>query len=70
MKISEARNRANKKWEKENYAQINLKFDKNKKQEIKASADAAGQSINRFIMQSIDERIKRDKSGNPAGSGN
>ena len=49
------------------YAKNNLKripFDvsKDKYTEIKAAADAAGESVNGFIKKAIDQRIERDSA--------
>ena len=62
MEISEARYKANKKWNKENYSQINLTMPKNKKTEVQAHAETRGESLNGFINRAIDETIERDNN--------
>ena len=42
------------------YDRISLFVDKGRKAEIKAAADAKGQSINSFINEAIDEHIGRE----------
>ena len=64
MALSEARKKANKKWNDENlkerYDRIQLVVPKGKKEEIKAFADSKGKSLNRFVNEAIDEKIERD----------
>ena len=57
MNISEARYKANKKWNKENYEQINLSVPKGQKEVIKAAADAAGESVNAYIAGAVELRM-------------
>lgn len=44
------------------YDRINLTVPKGKKDEIKAHAEAQGESTNAFINRAIDETIKRDST--------
>ena len=64
MALSEAKKKANKKWNDENlkklYDRIELKVTKGKKDEIKAHAESKGESLNRFVNRAIDETIERD----------
>ena len=62
MRISEARYRANQKWDKENLEQINIKVRKGRKDEIKAHATGRGESLNGFINRAIDEAMERDNT--------
>ena len=57
MPISKARYKANQKWDKENLEQINIKVRKGRKEQIRAAADAAGESVNAFILGAIDMRM-------------
>ena len=41
------------------YDRINLLVPKGDKDEIKAAADAAGQSINAYILDAVRERMQR-----------
>lgn len=66
MPLSEARKRANKKW---NDANMTVKYDhahlvipKGDKDVIKAAAEEAGQSVNAYILQAIEERIQREQA--------
>ena len=56
----------NQKQSRYNYAKNNLKripldVQKEKYEEIKAAADAAGEKVNGYIKKAIDERMERDK---------
>ena len=56
----------NQKQSRYNYAKNNLKripldVQKEKYEEIKAAADAAGEKVNGYIKKAIDERRERDK---------
>lgn len=44
-------------YNKMNYDRIEIKVPKGKKEVIKEAAKAAGQSVNEFINQAIDERM-------------
>ena len=44
-------------YNKMNYDRIEIKVPKGKKAVIKEAAKAAGQSVNEFISQAIDERM-------------
>lgn len=65
MSLSEARKRANKKWNDENlnklYDRVSVLVPKGKKDIIKAHAEQQGESLNGFINRAIDETIKNDK---------
>ena len=41
------------------YDRISFTVKKGRKDEIKAAADAAGESINSYIDKAVDERMKR-----------
>ena len=60
MGISEARKRANDKYLKEKVEEFKVRFPKGKKDEIKAHAEAQGESTNAFINRAIDETMERD----------
>lgn len=63
MPMSEAKKRANKKWNDANlterYDRIQLVVPKGRKEEIKAVADQHGESVNGFINRLIDEAMAR-----------
>lgn len=62
--MSEAKKRANKKWNdanmKERYDRVQLVLPKGRKQEIQAEAERRGQSVNRFINELINEALSPD----------
>lgn len=66
MPLSEARKRANKKWNDANmavkYDHAHLVIPKGDKDVIKAAADAAGQSVNAYILQAVEERMQREQA--------
>ena len=45
------------------YDEIKVRVDKGRKAEIKAHAEAHGQSVNGFINDAIDEKMERDTHG-------
>ena len=50
-------------YKKEKYKRIPVEVPKDKYAEIKAAADRAGSSVNKYIIAAIDEKIARDSSG-------
>ena len=48
------------KWNKENYDRIAIIVPKGKKYQIKAAADARGESVNSYINKAVDERMERE----------
>ena len=60
MGIGEARKRANDKYLKEKVEEFKVRVPKGKKDEIKAHAEAQGESTNAFINRAIDETMERD----------
>lgn len=67
MPLSEARKRANKKWNDENlnklYDRVSVLVPKGKKDIIKSHAETTNESVNGFINRAIDETMERDKKG-------
>lgn len=57
-----ARTKANNKWNAKAYDRINLTVPKGKKEIITNAAKRAGQSVNSYINQAVDERMKKDSS--------
>ena len=57
MAISEARKRANAKYNLKAYDRIELKVAKGKKEEIRVFAEANGESINAFVNRAIAEAM-------------
>lgn len=62
LPISEARKKANRKWNDENLSRLSVSMRKTKKEEVVQAAAAAGQSVNAWIGQAIDERLQRENA--------
>ena len=61
MPISEARRRANEKYNAKAYDEIKVRVNKGQKETIQAHAAARGESVNAFIGRAIAAQIERDK---------
>lgn len=59
-KVSKAQQRAVNKYVKANYDRVNVTFPKGRKEELKAHAQARGESVNAFINRAITETLARD----------
>lgn len=59
-KNSEARIRANNKYNEKAYDRINIAVPKGHKEAIQAHAQSKGESLNGFLNRAIDETMKRD----------
>ncbi|WP_369518097.1 hypothetical protein ABXS73_04505 [Intestinimonas butyriciproducens] len=60
MGISEARKKANEKWQKEKVDDIRFRVPKGKRATIQAHASARGESVNAFLNRAVDETMERD----------
>ena len=60
MPISEARRKANEKYNAKAYDEIKVRVAKGRKAELQAHAEEQGESLNGFIGRAIDEQVKRD----------
>ena len=49
-------------WQKENVDRVNLTMPKGRKEELRAHADARGESLNGFINRAIEETVERDNA--------
>lgn len=58
MPISEARKRANKKWNTENLTSFTVKLNKEKTEKFRAAAAAAGTTPTTIIKQAIEKFIQ------------
>ena len=58
--VSKAQQRAVNKYVKANYDRVNVTFPKGRKEELKAHAQARGESVNAFINRAITETLERD----------
>ncbi len=63
-KNSEARIRANNKYNEKAYDRINIAVPKGRKEAIAAYAQQQGESVNSFINKAIEEKIQRDRGNN------
>ena len=63
-KYTEARKRANEKYNAKAYDRINIAIPKGEKETIRDHAEQQGESVNGFIKRAIDETMKRDKAAN------
>ena len=61
-KNSEARIRANNKYNDKAYDRINIAVPKGQKEAIKAHAEVRGESVNGFVNRAIAETMERDKA--------
>lgn len=63
MPLSEARKKANAKYNAKAYEQMPVRVSKGKKAIIQNHAEQNGESVNGFINRAIDETMERDKKG-------
>ena len=59
-KYTEARRRANEKYNAKTYEEIKVRVHKGQKDVIKAHAESKGESVNGFVYRAIDETMQRD----------
>lgn len=59
-KTSKAQQKAVNKYVKNNYDRINVTFPKGQKEIIKEHAQKYGESVNAFIIRSVNETMERD----------
>ena len=60
MPASKAQQKAVAKYMKENYDEIKVRVAKGQRERIKNYADAAGLSVNGYIIEAVNEKIERD----------
>ncbi|NSY30136.1 hypothetical protein [Blautia sp. MSK.21.1] len=61
-KISKAQQKAVHKYVKNNYDRLELTVPKGQKDIIKAAAENAGESLNTYVRNAINQRMERDAS--------
>ena len=61
-KNSEARIKANNRYNDKAYDRINIAIPKGKKDVVKAAAERVGLSLNGFVTMAIDEKMARDNT--------
>lgn len=59
-KISKAQQKAVHKYVKNNYDRLELTVPKGQKDIIKAAAESAGESLNTYVRNAINQRMERD----------
>ena len=62
MPLSESQKKARYNYAKANLKRIPLDVQKEKYEEIKVAATAAGESVNGYIKKAVDQRMKRDNT--------
>ena len=62
-KYTEARRRANEKYNAKAYDEIKVRVPKGKKERIKAHAEKNGESLNGFVNRAVDEAMNKDSNG-------
>lgn len=67
MAISEAKHRANEKWNAKNYDSLLLRLPKGQKEAIQSAAKRRGESVNGFIWKLIQAELERDAGQDCAG---
>ena len=67
MAISEARHRANEKWNAKAYDEIKVRVPKGDKEKIQAYAQENGETVNGFINRLIAEAMGADKTDEATG---
>ena len=67
MAISEARHRANEKWNAKAYDEIKVRVPKGDKEKIQAFAQGNGETVNGFINRLIAEAMGVDKTDEATG---
>ena len=60
-KYTEAQKKSAKKWDAANLVRVSVAMPKGKKDDIKEAASAAGESMNQYIINAVDQRMERDK---------
>lgn len=60
MPLSESQKKANTKYREKSIKRIPLDVQKEKYEEIKTAATAAGESVNGYIKKAIDQRMEHD----------
>ena len=60
MPLTEAQKQSRYNYAKNNLKRIPLDVQKEKYEEIKAAADAAGEKVNEYIKKAINERMERE----------
>lgn len=62
MPLTESQKKANTKYREKSIKRIPLDVQKEKYEEIKMAAEAAGESVNGYIKKAVDRRMEQDSS--------
>lgn len=62
MTISEARHKANEKYNAKAYDEIKVRVPKGMKEQLKAHAESRGESLNGFIRKAIENQLLIDNN--------
>lgn len=62
MPISPARRAANNRWDAEHMATLGVRMRRERADVIRDAAAKAGQSVQAYILQAINERMERDNN--------
>ena len=68
-KYTEAQKKSAKKWDAANLDRVSVAMPKGKKDDIKEAASAAGESMNQYIINAVDQRMERDSAAPAASEG-
>ena len=63
MPASQAKIKANAKYDAKAYDKFLVRVSKGRKEAIQARADAVGQSLNGYVVQAVEERIEHERNG-------
>ena len=62
MAVSKAQQKAVNKYVRDNYDRVNVNMPKGQKENVKAHAEARGESVNAFINRAVLETMERDNA--------
>lgn len=62
MPLTESQKKANTKYREKSIKRIPLDVQKEKYEEIKMAAEAAGESVNGYIKKAVDRRMEQDNA--------
>jgi hypothetical protein len=65
MPVSEAKKKANQKYDAKAYDKVTYRLPKGKKEKINTHVTNIGESTNAFINRAIDETMERDNDSQP-----
>ena len=68
MAVSEAQKKSAQKWDAANLDRVSLAMAKGKREAVKAAAAAAGESMNQYIIRSVDMRMDHNATQETAGA--